>query len=77
VKSALLVCPESTVHREEAVLSARLDATLHPVFAHLGGGSDIRSTGQVVRLQLYNAFVGFLDKTAVPELTRGRCFASR
>ena len=70
VKSALLVCPESTVHREEAVLGERLEAALHRVFVHLSGGSSIRSTGQVVRLQLDNAFVGYLDGTAAPELTR-------
>lgn len=70
VKSALLVCPESTVHREEAVLSHRLNAALHRVFVHLSGGSSLRSTGQVVRLQLYNAFVGYLDGTAPPDLTR-------
>jgi hypothetical protein len=70
VKSALLVCPESTVHSEEAVLSERLDAALHRVFVHLSGDSSIRSTGQVVRLQLYNAFVGHMDGTPAPELTR-------
>lgn len=70
VKSALLVCPESTVHREEAVLGERLDAALHRVFVHLSGGSSIRSTGQVVRWQLYNAFVGYLDGTAAPAVTR-------
>jgi hypothetical protein len=70
VKSALLVCPESTVHREEAVLSDRLNTALHRVFVHLSGGSSIRSTGQVVRLQLYNAFVEYLDGTPAPGLTR-------
>ncbi len=70
VKSALLVCPESTVHREEAILSERLDAALHRVFVQLNGDSSLRSTGQVVRLQLYNAFVGYLDGTAAPELKR-------
>ena len=70
VKSALLVCPESTVHREEAALSERLNAALHRVFVHLSGGSSIRSTGQVVRWQLYNAFVGYLDGTTPSELSR-------
>jgi hypothetical protein len=70
VKSALLVCPESTIHREEAALGGRLDAALHRVFVHLSGGSSIRPTGQVVRWQLYNAFVGYLDGTTPRELSR-------
>jgi hypothetical protein len=70
VKSALLVCPESAVHREEAVLSDRFNTALHRVFVHLSGGSSIRATGQVVRFQLYDAFVGHLDGTAAPRLTR-------
>jgi len=70
VKSALLVCPESTVHREEAALGGRLNAALHRVFVHLSGGSSVRPTGQVVRWQLYNAFVGYLDGTIPRELSR-------
>lgn len=70
VKSALLVCPESTVHREEAALGGRLNAALHRVFVHLSGGSSIRPTGQVVHWQLYNAFVGYLDGTTPRELSR-------
>jgi len=55
-KLHLIACPESRVQRYESLLDARMRKELETLYEHLAGGVQLRSTDEIWRAQVYEAF---------------------
>jgi hypothetical protein len=60
-KLHLIACPESRVQRYESLLDARMRKELETLYEHLSGGVQLRSTDEIWRSQIYEAFDSWLS----------------